>query len=256
MTVSDEKLSAFLDAELSEQEMEWVRQQLIEDENLANRLAEIALVDEQIASHYSRIDERPMPAAVTQLFIQQSQQHAGSRATQGSSAHASSPRSSNIIRFPFWKRAQRSVQRNVAIAACTLLVIGFGMVQLLPSNNEHKSHWNAVAQALEKSTSGATQQLNDGSRITPRLTFINLNGEYCRQYQLAEHGNASENIACRSGGQWKVIINVPQDAIAEGDYKTASGGSMVDEALDGMMQGEAFDSADEQKIIQAHWKNK
>ncbi len=45
MTISDEQLSAFLDAELPEDEMELVRQGLIDDENLANRLAELAMVD-------------------------------------------------------------------------------------------------------------------------------------------------------------------------------------------------------------------
>lgn len=236
MTISDEQLSAFLDAELPEQEMELVRQQLMVDESLANRLAELAMVDEQIASHYARIDERALPESIQKLLAQ-------NPATAAN----------NIVIFPLWKRVQQGVQKNIALAACTLLVIGFGMVQLLPANNQHSNQWNAIAQILEESSSGSEQRLGDDSRVKPRLTFIDNNDNYCRQFQLIQHDNSSENIACRESGQWKLIVSVQQETVATGDYQTASGGSLLDSKLDEMMHSEAFDFSAEQQAINSNW---
>lgn len=238
MTITDEQLSAFLDAELPEAEMELVRQQLIDDENLANRLAELAMVDDQIARHYAQIDERPIPAAITRLLAAEPQQ-----------ANA------NIVQFPLWKRVQRGLQQHAAIAACTLLVIGFGMVQLLPGNNQKTQSWGAVAQVLEQNASGDEQRLDDGSRVKPRLTFINNDGNYCRQFQLIEQDKSSENIACRRNNSWELAISVARETLAESDYQTASGGSQLDDALDEMMGSEAFDAAREQQIIQSRWSH-
>lgn len=239
MTISDEQLSAFLDAELPEAEMEQVRQHLIDDENLANRLAELAVVDEQIARHYAQIDGRPLPVAITRLLAEEPDQTGN-----------------NVIQFPLWKRVQRGLQQHAAIAACTLLVIGFGMVQLLPGNNQSTNNWNAVAQVLEQNPSGNEQRLDDGSRVKPRLTFINNSGDYCRQFQLIEHNKSSENIACRSNNSWEVVISVQQKTLADGDYQTASGGSLLDNALDEMMSSEAFDRAAEQQAINSRWPHK
>ncbi len=235
MTISDEQLSAFLDAELPEPEMERVRQQLIVDENLADRLAQLAMVDEQIANHYACIDERPMPESIQTLLAQ------------------NSTAADNIVVFPRWKRVQQGVQKNIAIAACTLLVIGFGMVQLLPANNQHTNQWNTIAQVLEQNVSGSEQHLDDGSRVKTRLTFINNNGNYCRQFQLIQRDKSSENIACRVNNRWELAVSVSQETIAAGDYQTASGGSSLDSALDEMMHSEAFDVAAEQQAIDSHW---
>lgn len=243
MNISDEQLSAFLDAELPEHEMELVREalvneELVGDESLANRLAELAMVDEQVASHYAKIDEQPMPAAITGLLAPEQEIKTG-----------------NVIEFPLWKRVQRGLQQHAAIAACTLLVIGFGMVQLLPGDNGNAGTWNAVAQVLEQNPSGKDQHLDDGSRVKPRLTFIDKNGNYCRQYQLTQRENSTENIACRENNHWNLVISVQQQTLAEGDYQTASGGSLLDNALDEMMHSEAFDLTAEQQAINNHWSN-
>lgn len=239
MAISDEQLSAFLDAELPEAEMELVRQHVVDDENLAIRLAELAMVDEQIARHYAQIDERPMPVAITRLLAVEPNQTGN-----------------NVIQFPLWKRVQRGLQQHAAIAACTLLVIGFGMVQLLPGNNQSTNNWNAVAQVLEQNTSGNEQRLDDGSRVKPRLTFINNSGDYCRQFQLIERNKSSENIACRSNNSWELVISAQQETLADGDYQTASGGSLLDNTLDEMMSSEAFDTVAEQQAINSRWSPK
>lgn len=236
--VSDEQLSAFLDAELPAAEMEAVREQISRDENLANRLAELAMVDTRVASHYRRIDEQPMPEAITRLLSDEQP-------------------ANNIIAFPLWRRIQQGLQQHAAMAASVALVIGFGAAQLLPGNAGSSDNWNAIAQALDNTRSGEQRALADGSEIKPRLSFINGEGNYCRQFQVNTGNSSAENIACRLDNQWQLTLSVHSQARpATDDYQTASGSdnALIENALDNMMQGDAFDAAAEAAAINNHWR--
>jgi anti-sigma factor RsiW len=68
MKMTDETLSAFLDNELTDAEMEAVRDQIEKDPTLADRLAEMASVDAELQAHYGSIDDRPMPASITRML--------------------------------------------------------------------------------------------------------------------------------------------------------------------------------------------
>jgi len=250
MTVSDEKLSAFLDAELPENEMEFIREQISEDETLANRLAELAMVDAQIAQHYSAIDARPLPDAVANLLASAPTDVARDVTTPVSSA--------TIIPFPLWKKVQRGLQQHAAVAACTALVLGFGFAQLLPGTQDSsQGDWNAIAAALDTAASGTEHKLTDDKRIKPRLTFINEQGAYCRQFRVSDLHSSSETIACRIGDNWEPSVTIHTQGVSpEGDYQTATNSAAVlDQALDNMMHGDAFDAQAESTIIQRGWKN-
>ncbi|WP_308364952.1 MULTISPECIES: hypothetical protein [unclassified Microbulbifer] len=236
--LTDETLSAFLDAELPEAEMEHVRQRLCEDETLSDRLAELASVDQLLAVTYSSIDERPLPEAVTTML-----------------AEESPPRSAQVIQFPLWRRAHEQLQRHAGIAAAVTLAIGLGAGWLLPGQPQGDDNgWRPIAATLEHAPSGKTQELADGRQLTPRLTFISRQGDYCRQYQVVSGAQGSENIACRSGdGEWQLTASVQQDAVQEpGTYQTASGGSLLDSTLDAMVATD-IDPGAEAKIIAEDW---
>ncbi len=234
MNVTDEQLSAFLDAELPVVEMEFIREQLLEDETLADRLAELALVDELVAASARQIDQRPVPQGVNTMLQEQ-------------------PASAQIIAFPLWKRIQRSVQQPVALAASVALVIGFGVAQLM-NNGTNQNNWSAVAEILESSPSGVVQVASNGSEVKPRLTFKNHQGDYCRQFDLKNSKGQSENIACRQGTIWQLTASVVQhQSPSIGDYQTASGGSGLDEALEQMVAGDIFNAQIEADIINNRW---
>lgn len=255
MTVSDEKLSAFLDAELPENEMEFIREQISEDETLANRLAELAMVDAQIAQHYSAIDACPLPDAIANLLASAPTDVARDVTTPDVATPISS---ATIIPFPLWKKVQRGLQQHAAVAACTALVLGFGLAQLLPGSQDSSLRdWNAIAAALDTAASGSEHKLVDDKRIKPRLTFINQQGAYCRQFRVSDLHSSSETIACRIGDNWEPSVTIYTQGISpEGDYQTATNDAAVlDQALDNMMHGDAFDAQAESSIIQRGWKN-
>lgn len=241
MNITDEQLSAFLDAELPAAAMEAIREQLLEDEALADRLAELALVDELVAASARQIDSRPTPHAVSALF-------------QASPTAA-------VIHFPLWKRAlwkrvQRGLQQPIAIAASVALIIGFGVTQL-QHHSAQDSGWVGVAQVLETSPSGVTHFINEHAEVKPRLTFNNYQGDYCRQFELSDATGASENIACRQQGKWQLITSVKQrQNQSASEYQTASGGSVLEEALEQMVKGNIFNAQTETEIISARWTTK
>lgn len=249
MKITDETLSAFLDGELPEPEMETLRQRLAGDEELGNRLAELAAVDPMLASRYAHIDERPLPDSVRELLAEE--------------------KPANVISFPVWRRMQQGFQQHVqqhlqqhaGIAAATTLAIGLGLGQLFAGGGADTSDdWATIARGLESTPSGHSVELTNGKQLAPRLSFLNVQGQYCRQYQLADGEKGSENIACRdaegqsTAGSWQLAASVQLDAIQRpGDYQTASGGAVLDNALDQMMAGDALDANAEEDLIVKGW---
>lgn len=231
MNIPDERLSAFLDAELPEAEMDAIRQAVADDERLAERLAELAMVDELVALSAASIDAQPLPAAVNQLL-------------------STSKPGARVIAFPLARRARQFIQSNLAIAASVMLVMAVGAFQWLSPKHDH---WQAVAQLLETGRSGQLLMASDGSRLNARLSFTDQQGDYCRQFQLRDRAGMSEQIACRRQGEWQSVASVPVKPSAPGNYQTASGGSPLDERLDQMISGEPLDAAAEVAAIATHW---
>jgi negative regulator of sigma E activity len=244
MNITDEQLSAFLDAELSETEMEFIREQLIEDENLANRLAELAIVDELVVKAYSTIDAEALPQSITQLLSNDSLP----KETERQETPAAILQNARIIEFPLWRKIRSNMTQYAAIAASVMLVIGFGMKHIIPGDD-----WQNIAQVLETQTSGV-EKIIDDTYIKPRLTFINKNGNYCRQFDLHNTKSASANIACRQNNEWQLISSISLDKTQEtANYKTATNNSALDELIDEMAVGEYFDAQAEADVINKHW---
>lgn len=239
MNITDEMLSAFLDAQLSPAEMDTVRQQLADDEQLTERLADLAMVDSLVQQRYAQIDQRPMPEAILQLLDD-----------ADAPTPAETTGNAKVIPFPLWRRAQQQLQRHAAAVACIALFAGYGASQLSgPAQSALASLDNDVVQLLNSATSGQGYQLAD-QQLTPRLSFINQQGDFCRQYSLHSQAELSENIACRRNGQWRqhASLSLPNQVDA-GLYQTASGGGMLDSILDTMMAGPALSTAAEQQYL-------
>jgi negative regulator of sigma E activity len=251
MNITDEQLSAFLDAELSNAEMDAIREQLLEDESLADRLAELAMVDELVAASAKQIDARPIPQTITALLQEPSALKEPS-AIKEPSASQEQPTTAQIITFPLWKRVQKTLQQPLAVAASVALVIGFGMSQML-NHTSDSNDWPAVAKVLDVAPSGLVQVAANGAEVKPRLSFKNLNGEYCRQFELKNEQGNSENIACRKDGTWQITASVVSQKNQGGDYQTASGGSALDEALEEMIDGDVFNKNAEADAIAKSW---
>lgn len=251
MTINDEILSAFLDGELPEAQMQQVREQLAEDPALADRLAELSATDETLVRHYSAIDERPLPEGLQQLLADSE--------TRSESEPEPEAQSAQVIELPLWRRARQALSQHAGLAASVALALGFGLAQITGTFAPNTTDsWQPVAHSLDTLPSGASQSLPDGRQITPRISFVNQQGQYCRQYRLTDSEQSSENIACRTergSAAWEQMASIRQPAPESGSYQTASGGSVLDSVLDQMMADGVIEPSREQQLIQRDWQN-
>ncbi len=251
MKINDEILSAFLDGELPESQVQRLRERLAKDPVLADRLAELSATDEALVRHYSAIDERPLPEGLQKLLADSG--------TRSESEPQPETQSAQVIELPLWRRARQALSQHAGLAASVALALGFGLAQI-PGTliSETGDSWQPVAQSLENLASGASLSLPDGREITPRISFVNQQGQYCRQYRVIGPERSSENIACRTeqgGAAWEQLASIRQPAQEAGSYQTASGGSVLDSVLDQMIAEGIIDPSREQKLIQQNWQN-
>jgi hypothetical protein len=234
MNMTDELLSAFLDAALPEQDMERVRQQLLQDEQLTERLADLAMVDTLVQQHYAQIDHQPMPDSVLQLLDE-----------------APGQQSAEIIAFPRWRNLQQHLQRHAAAVACIALFAGYGLSQMSMAPEQTTAALSpAVLQLLDSAPSGSVYAVAAEQQLTPRLSFISQQGDFCRQFALQSASAQAEHIACRTQGQWSIKATLATErSIDAGQYQTAAGGSALDGILDTLMAGPALTVTAEQQYL-------
>jgi anti-sigma factor RsiW len=239
MKITDETLSAFLDSELTPTEMDAVREQLATDPSLADRLAELAVVDSELQSHYGEIDDRPLPASINRMLAKDHEE-------------TTEQTDNNIVPFPWWRRLREHSGKAIAAA----VVAGFAMTQWLTMPSGDNPAWPAVAGLLDSRASGETYSVSEDIKLTPRLTFRNHSGEWCRQFRLQSDSDASEQIACRTqSGAWeqRVQVETGQPVAADG-YRTASGGSVLDDELNQMMSTPPLGLEKERTLLEQQWR--
>lgn len=243
---SDEQLSAFLDGELAATEMQALRDALATDQALADRLAELALVDALVRESCHTMDQRPMPASLNALLADHDSQGSG-----------------KVLAFPAWKRLGQRFPYRAAIAASIALVAGFGLGQLTPSGDRSSDRsidqirWQQVAAVLDSSPSGTSQQLAAAVEVRPRLSYQDTDGNYCRQFQLIDGASREESLACRKGDGWSLQATVYLPPAADtGGYQAASGGSALDVIVDQSLTEGPFDREQESALIDSGWQLK
>ncbi|WP_076419870.1 hypothetical protein [Colwellia sp. UCD-KL20] len=259
-TFSDETLSAFLDAELPEQQMEQIRAALLEDDNLANRLADLAMVDEVIANKYDQINQQPLPAAINELLaaipedsapvesIKAAEQYTDKAQAVNKANHTNNE--SNVVSL--WQRTKKSTNKPFAIAASVAVAAGLFATVFTQSNTGNS--WQEVVQILEQQTSGNEQVLANGQTIKTQLTFTNQQGDFCRQYDINNEQDIEHNIACRVNQQWELNLTVIEQKNTTQNYQTATSTSLLREQIDSMAVGDFLDKKQEQQMINNRWK--
>ncbi|MGQ4277510.1 anti-sigma factor family protein [Pseudidiomarina sp. E22-M8] len=230
MNITDVQLSAFLDNELSATEMEQVRSAIATDEQLAERLAQLAQVDEIASKRAELLMQTPLPETVLAMLDE--------------------PKKSpvkwffNLLNFS-WPTA--AIAASLAVVV-TLQLSSFGQIS-------STSRWQTLTAILETQPSGATYSKTD-FEVSPRFSFLNKEGQFCRQYRIIEASAAAEAIACRTAnGQWQEIAkHTAVAAESTGDYQTATGQHTLDLVLDQIMYSEPLVGTAEQRLLDSDWR--
>jgi len=239
MTITDQQLCAFIDNELPAQEMDAIRDVIASDETIADRVAELTMVDHLVSSTVHAIDDKPLPQSTEQLM-------AGSQ--------SSSP--SNVIEMSFWRKASHSVREHIAIAAVFILTFGVTIgVFLGSSSGSYNPDWDTISQHLTQKPSDQVFTLDSQWDLNIQASFINTKDDYCRLFTLRSTAEAHINIACNTGNSWQLHSRLPTDASSPDTYRTASVHPELDALLDSTLKGSFLNRSQEIEAINNNWKS-
>jgi hypothetical protein len=223
----DERLIAYLDGELSEQDRAAFEGDMAADPALAEQVAQHRRLGARIADSYAPIlHERVGPQLVT-------------LASAANDTDARRRRSA----APEW----------AAMAACIALGVVAGR-ELWPEHGPLAAQGGELVArgGLEKALT--TQLASEGGAVKVGLSFKAKDGRYCRTFQSAADQLAG--LACRRDDRWVAQTTTAWAPQAAADYRTAASAlpPAVLAAVDAMNSGEVLDAAAERAARDRGWK--
>lgn len=270
MNVSDEKLVAFMDGELSAAEMATIENAIATSPELTQRLELLCGADEKIRQGFAAFDARPIRTDTKELINNAANVADDEKADASDTvvAFSAKPRTNMGATSSIWMRQ--------AIAATIALGIGFGggafvfpgsgQTETSNTNNIYQTaglidNKSPLFSVLETSQSASTVQLEGYSNVsaTALSTFQTHGKEYCREFDVQSNGATSRNIACRNEGAWTIVASVLHNnnsLDAGADFITASAGApqLLDAMVLQLIDGDILDKEDEAKLLSKSWK--
>jgi hypothetical protein len=234
VTISTEKLLAFVDGELSPSERAEVEAAMAGDTALRDRIEREQHLRRRLSAAFDpTLEEATPPRLVAAL---------------------QAPAADNVAVFTP-KRARVWSSREWGAMAASLaggLIIGLGVMSaqapaLAPSANGLAAH-GALAQALENQVAA-----NTDANIRIGISFQSRDGGYCRTFGVARERLAG--VACKVGDEWRVPVAAELGS-AQGEIRTAGSDTPapVLNAVDAMIAGDPLDAAGEARARSNHWR--
>jgi anti-sigma factor RsiW len=289
----EEALSALLDGALFPDEAERMRERLSREPALQRRFEAMQKADAAVRDAYRGIVNEPLPERVLQLLQPAAGGTAGYADATGATASDDTESArdrtgasasgvgegaagdTNVVGFtprgkPSWPTAKPDwFTLPTALAAGVALVAGGALSFLMLSQVRSDGTGALVAGAgivergaalyetLQTGTSGTTREIGAQATATPRLTFVDAAGDYCRQVDVASAAGTTYALACRRAGDWRLELAsfTAQRAPSNGLYRPAAGETpeAIDAAIDAMIDGAPLSRAEEQQLVSRGW---
>ncbi len=267
MILTDEKLSAFLDGELDTAEMDLVREAIAHDVTVSDRLAALAEVDRVVKVAAEKATAVALPKEIVALLSDEKplSQASGVQASDASLASVSAANQSsaeNVKPFPKKVNSTNSAPHKqtkwkgpFAIAASVAVLAGLVFFNQQGAETTQPSHWARVSSVLDSNLTGEATTFDSGVTVTPQLSFVNTEFNYCRQAEVASKDELNVMIACKDKqGAWQLAAS-KLDELGEnaGQYQTATSAKVMEEELDKMMASAPLNREQEKNAIEATW---
>ena len=267
MILTDEKLSAFLDGELNTAEMDTVREAIAQDASISDRLAALAEVDRVVKVAAEKATAVALPKEIVALLndekpLSQESEVQASGVSLVSESSSNQSFAENVKPFP--KKVdvtnsglggQTKWKGPFAIAASVAVLASLVFFNQQGTETVQPSHWANVSSVLDENFSGETTSFVSGVKVTPQLSFLNTEFNYCRQAEVASQDELSVMIACKDKqGTWLLAAS-KLDEVGEmaGDYQTATSAKSLEDELDKMMASAPLNREQEKSAIEATW---
>ncbi|MEL7307120.1 MAG: hypothetical protein AAGK05_04110 [Pseudomonadota bacterium] len=230
MKIDDQTLSAFLDNELPANEMKAIRNAIAEDEQLALRLAELCEVDMLVKQHAAQIDIMPLSDELAQTIEQHNKE--------------------NVVSLSKWQQIKLAGRKQMAVAASIAVLFTVAIASFVQQQGLEQP----IANALDQKLSGDNTVIDTNRSLTAQLSFVNTNGDFCRQYTLYSKSTQQTHIACKQQGIWQLHASSEQRAMSSQSYRLASKTPALDSYIDEHIQGQPLDRNAEQQALTNHWQ--
>jgi hypothetical protein len=252
MTTLDEKLSAYLDNMLPEDERRALETLLAADPALGERLEALALANAEFVAHAADIDRTEMSDGLKR---------------QLAALHAASGAGDTVVAFRLRRNLSAFLSDHRALAACAAVAAGaFALHIAQPAGDVGGARdagglvyaGHAVREMLEDAPSGTPVGLSDNGEGTVRFSFASADGSYCRLADVSDGGAGTRLVACRENDGWRVVIaaSTSRPDHPETDiYRTASAEAArsVEAVLDSLMADAPLGAEEEAEIIRRNW---
>lgn len=247
MNDPDERISAYLDGALSDEEARAFETDLEKDPDLAERFARWQGNDAMLRAGFE--PEPVDDALLNRLGL----------------GPAEEPKTAEVIDLAARRRkpppaaaaAPGTDRRAWAAAAAILIVAGVAGSLLLSGAPGQRTLADSKAfqTALSQLPSQRTATLEDGSAVTPVLSFAAGDGRFCREFRHDAAGAAQEGIACRGGDRWLVEGIAVAAAQPDGGIAPAGGGdtAALDAVYAKLNPSDPFGADEEARHIEQGW---
>lgn len=267
MILTDEKLSAFLDGELDTAEMDLVREAIAHDVTVSDRLAALAEVDRVVKVAAEKATAVALPKEIVALLsdekpLSQASDVQVSDTSLASVSAANQSSAENVKPFPKKANSTNSAPHkqakwkgSFAIAASVAVLAGLVFFNQQGAETTQPSHWARVSSVLDSNLTGEATTFDSGVTVTPQLSFVNTEFNYCRQAEVASKDELNVMIACKDKqGAWQLAAS-KLDELGEnaGQYQTATSAKVMEEELDKMMASAPLNREQEKNAIEATW---
>jgi len=271
MLVNNETLVAYLDGQLSTEEMDRITDLAASSPDLAAELEVLRAADARLAAQFAAVDQNPIRQDTLDLI----------KNFGASNAPAPEVNETNIVALKPRNRVMAAIVDNIswgqAIAASIVLVVGIGTgMQLTAPLNGDAGTYAALQSAglitpasplydvLENkpSLTAATLAGANGTVATPIMSFRAKEGTYCREFIVISGPAHSRNVACRANSGWLIKIAIATAgaglaaSVADGFVPASSAeDALMDNVILDLMVGDALDGGLEKTLIDRGWNN-
>lgn len=215
--ISDEKLMAYVDAELNEKEQAEIEKLLECDPEVRAMVDRFRKSTELLKAGCNQILDLPVP----QRLIDTVNNH---QSTTTNIVQLDTKRkNSGFFTWPGFALAA-TLALSVGLFTGAVLVGGLGFHSLKPN------YYSLLQNSLEIKLSGSSVTSEDGlEKVTPLMTFTGVDGLVCREFERINREHKTVGLACRDDrGRWLPKVEVDRTLLAaniveEFDYQPASG---------------------------------
>jgi len=258
--ISDAELMAYADGVLPRHLRPLVRQALLREPELLQKLESYIITNRGLAAPFAQLP--PLPDRVRQMLA------GGDAAPRRGGLWSLLPggigeaKSAVRAALPAWSLAAVALVAGAAVLACGFWFWGLPGVPR-SGNGDNAGLVNAaqLQRALERTESNVAASL---AVLKPTGTFLSTENEWCRQYQLVgDEGTRVVGVACRgTGGAWQVktsaLARSPERgtgyAAAGADASEAQELAGIETTLLKLMKDIVLLPADERKLIAGGWQ--